>query len=674
MAKAPAAEGQSLGPGVTLNDRIIIYPDGPLPHLDGFRVLAYRAEDRTEPGRELVAYACTHGLPVRSRDMESVAGMEAVGWLGLIDSGTVRWPLSSSQVPMVVYQVPGGNRLMHQINQKIRPVQDTDLARRVAQPVANALRELRARGVTHRAVRPTNMFLSAERGGPVILGDCFTTPPGMGQPAVMEPIESGQCRPEGRGEGIFADDLYALGVTMLILYLGQNPAANVDDGAMILAKIERGSFGALLGDHRLSPLMNDAIRGLLHDELDRRWTLDDLDAWIDGTAAKAAVPRPEGRATRSLKFVGRDHYTTRGLAWTLCRNWSSGPTLMRGEELDAWLRRSVDDPDRALHVAAIVRTMNTGPAVAREANEDISVARLLNVLDPLGPIRYKGIAAMPDGLGPCIAMSFLERNDVPLFSEMLRRDIPHYWFETRQDPNWGAEESRISSLRQTVARPNWGHGIERVLYELNPTLACQSPLLKDDNVSRLPHLLPVLDGKVGKVERGTLPVDRHIAAFIARHFSDSVDGQLAMISDDADRDRRILGVVNLYATLQWKLGPKSLPGLATWLGRLADPIIDSYRSRSTRDRLRSQLPSVLERGDLAALNNLLDSQDTRQEDRSAFDEAVARYAETRSEIDDLEVSGAARRDEAVRIGQQAAAVTSTLVAMIAIAILFVVSL
>lgn len=674
MAKAPKGDGAARGPGVTLKDRITIYPEAPLPHLDGFRVLAYRAEDRAEPQRQMVAYACTHGLPVRTKDMETFAGVETVGWTTLVEFGQVNWPLTEGSVPMVVYEAPGGNRIMTDLKQKMRPVQENDLARRVARPVANLLREMRMRGTTHRAIRPTNMFLSGEKGGPVILGDCFTTPPGMGQAAVMEPIESGQCRPEGRGDGIFADDLYALGVTMAILYFGHNPAANVDDGAMLLAKAERGSFGALTGDSRMSPVIADALRGLLHDDIDRRWTLDDLEGWIEGQAAKAAVPRPEGRASRSFKFTGRDHYTTRGLAWTIFRNWSSGANLLRGEELEAWMRRGLDDPDGALHISAIGTTMAAGPAVAREANEDISVTRLINTLDPAGPIRYKGLAAMPDGLGACLAMSFLERNDVDLFAEMLRRDIPHYWFEAQQDPNWGAEESRIANLRTLAARPNWGYGIERVLYELNPTLACQSPLVKDDNVSRLPHLLPVLDAKASRVDRSALPIDRHIAAFIAKHFSENVDGQLSLVSDDSDKHKRLLGVVNLFATLQWKIGPQSLPGLAAWLGRIAGPILESYRSRTTREKLQGELPEVLERGNLTDLNNLLDSPDLRQEDLQGFQEAVARFEEAESEIQDLEVSGAARRGDAVRIGQQAAAVTSTMVAMIAISILFVVSL
>ncbi len=645
-----------------------------MPQLDGYRVLAYAAEDRTEPTRSLVAYACTHGLPVRTEEMDNMAGVETLGWTTLIEYGNVNWPLTEGNVPIIAYEQPGGGRLMNDINQKIRPVQENDLARRVARPVANMLREMRIRGVTHRAIRPTNMFLSGEKGGPIIVGDCFSSPPGMGQPAVMEPIESGQCRPEGRGEGVFADDLYALGVTLAILYFGQNPAANVDDGSMLLAKAERGSFGALTGDNRLSPVIADALRGLLHDDVDRRWTLDDLEGWIEGQAAKAAVPHPEGRASRSFKHTGRDHYTTRGLAWTIYRNWGTGANLLRNEELEGWMRRGLDDPDRALHVSAIGTTMSAGPAVAREANEDISVARLINILDPQGPIRYKGFAAMPDGLGPCLAMSFLERNDVELFAEMLRRDIPHYWFETQGDPNWSNEESNIANLRTIASRPNWGAGVERVLYELNPTLACQSPLIKDDNVARLPHLLPVLDNKAGRVDRTALPIDRHIAAFIARHYSESVDAQLALVSDDTDQHKRLLGVVNLFATLQWKLGPQSLPGLASWLGRIAEPILESYRSRTTREKLRGELPSVMESGKLSELNNLLDSPDLRQEDQAGFQEAVAQYSEADSEIEDLEISGAARRDEAVRIGQQAAAVTSTMVAMIAISVLFVVSL
>ncbi|MDP6885104.1 MAG: ABC transporter permease subunit, partial [Rhodospirillales bacterium] len=89
-----------------------------------------------------------------------------------------------------------------------------------------------------------------------------------------------------------------------------------------------------------------------------------------------------------------------------------------------------------------------------------------------------------------------------------------------------------------------GYGIERCLYELNPGLPCQSPHLNHDYVTRIRDLLPALDETANRVSEKTLPIDRHIAAFIAEIVRSGIQ---AVSRGQIEAARSVgLGRVDLY--------------------------------------------------------------------------------------------------------------------------------
>jgi hypothetical protein len=98
----------------------------------------------------------------------------------------------------------------------LRPWRESELLDLALRPAAQALEALHGAGLTHRAIRPDNVFQAA--GGPsgsgrkLVLGAAWAAAPGALQPAVFEPPNSAMCLPAGRGEGAPADDIYALGV------------------------------------------------------------------------------------------------------------------------------------------------------------------------------------------------------------------------------------------------------------------------------------------------------------------------------------------------------------------------------------------------------------------------------------------------------------------------------
>ena len=136
------------------------------------------------------------------------------------------------------------------------PWPEATLITQVLRPIAAVLEALQARGLTHRAVRADNVFDTGP-GAPVVLGPAWAAPPAMHQPALFEPPYSAAAHPAARGDGTIADDVYALGVLLIVLALGRNPLAELDEAAVLRLKLAHGSFAALTARERLPPVIAD---------------------------------------------------------------------------------------------------------------------------------------------------------------------------------------------------------------------------------------------------------------------------------------------------------------------------------------------------------------------------------------------------------------------------------
>ncbi|MGB0671522.1 MAG: hypothetical protein ACPGNT_08500, partial [Rhodospirillales bacterium] len=458
-AEAPAAPPRAKGPGIIMHDRYRLDPDTPLSDLDLPSAKAYLCEDRREAGRLLFCLICTPGLPTRADALVALKGVETPGILPLVDYGIIDWPPLGQRTTAIIYERPLGGRVADSHTSADFRVSEYELPKLIIEPLSGALLDFQNRGITHRAIRPNNLFFMDAEKTDIVLGDCVTAPPGFDQPLVFEPVERAMSSPAGRGDGDSRDDLYAFGVTLVFMLLGTNPLARMSEDALINTKLEQGTYTTLCGRERVPVPMLEPLRGMLSDDAHERWGPDELELWISGRKLTPIQKKATPKAESGFRFAGHDHVNRRTLARAMTRNVTDaakelrairtldekeiaeqnatpkrargpqhdeGPKLTKSGKLYAWVRRSLKEPDLAELIAGAVESATLKKGTP-EGSDDYLVAKVAMMFDPEGPIRYKGVGMMADALGPVTAVEYLRKETFKVPREILALDLGVFW-------------------------------------------------------------------------------------------------------------------------------------------------------------------------------------------------------------------------------------------------------
>ncbi len=500
------------------------------------------------------------------------------GMVQTAEWGMVDWPGETRRRFVIVLDRPGGNRVMPSLDTPQPPISEEDLVTGLLQPLLPSLKELAGRGLAHRGIRPDNFFyVDGGRRG-MVLGEGVTAPPAFDQPAVFETIECAMCDPVGRGEGTQANDLYALGVTLLFLLLGRNPVANTDEQEVLANKIEFGSYSALVGSYRVPLGLMEALRGLLSDDLKERWAIADLDMWLSGRRLSPKQAKLPQRSSRPFVFEEVDYSNARSLAHAFSIHYAEAGNVMRNKALDSWLRRSLGDEPRADALQNAVSSTAAAISGGGKGGEDRIVARGCIALDPPSPIRYRGFGVSVDGIGWALGASINDRDRRQLVSEVISSRLPIHWVAAQAKPK--AEDLRavqmLEKLPGMIEQVGIGYGFERCLYELNPSYRCLSPMFDRAYITSIQQVLPALEIVAQRNDRPDTPIDRHLVAFIAARAQRTVDELLRALATN-DAPTRNLAMLRLFAEIeeqQESLMP--VPHLAKWIAGLLDPVVNAF--------------------------------------------------------------------------------------------------
>jgi hypothetical protein len=657
--------------GLRLKDRFQIWSDASLGAFDSPSARAYAVTDTASGNEGFFALVSDGETLCRDDVLQAMQDVRANGLMRLVETGHIWWPRDQRRRRVMIFERPGGARLMENLASPVQQISESHAIRSVLAPAVSALSYLSVIGVVHRAIRPTNLFYSDSTRQSIILGECASAPPAYFQPALFETIESAMSHPAGRGNGVRGNDIYSLGVTLLYLLLGRNPVPHLNEKDLLAAKLAQGSFTTLVARAPIPTAMREPLRGMLQDDPVQRWDLADLQGWISERRLKPVQMISNDRAMRPIGFEGQNYYTCRNLAYALACNWRSGAMDDRKIELGSWIERSLGDNRRREAIERAFDSRFGGAGMSGELTARAMLnARISLALDPDAPLRYKTLSAMTDGIGAYIATHFSDANALQEFSELVRGGLAVFWLDLQPKSDREANNlvMMFRKLNGFLRDPRPGFGYERCLYELNPGQHCLCPLVERECVIDIAELLPALE-KIAKGMNEGLPFDRHLAAFIAAREKSDLSQALAMVGSRAQPMESAMGLLSLFAALQWRYGPESLPELTRWIMAGAEPLMGNYHHRSARKRAEAELPRVLQQGSIVGLYNFLLNGDLRKQDEAGFAEAVAAYAKAESEIAFLESGGATNPRRARELGYRIAALFTMGVGVAAIVLL-----
>jgi eukaryotic-like serine/threonine-protein kinase len=649
-------------------ERYRIHPDQPLPALDGpGGIRAFNATDERGSPKALFALVCRRDVAPRSEVLNQFSRFTRLPMVAPLRWAVVYWPPEKARRFVIILHQPGGERILPAPDASIDAWREDRVVRLVMNPLMPVFKELGGRNLTHRAIRADNLFFSDSTRESVVLGECFSLPPGMAQPSIYEPIDSAMSMPEGRGHGSPADDYYALGVLILVLLCGGNPVPGLNEYEVVEAKISKGSYAALVGDTRLSLPMVEVLRGLLCDDPEERWRHDDLQLWLNGRhlSPKQALLPP--KAARLFDFEGVEYNNASALSYAMGRDWPAALQVIKTPELERWIRRSLSDDVRAAAVAAATRAV-IGVGGGTAGVEDRLLSRVLIALDSQAPLRYKQVAVRIQGLSTAFAVNYSNEERRQTFAEIILHKLPQMWIEAQ--PQMRADivayVRSFDLVAMHLTKPRIGYGLERALYALNVSWPCQSLLLADDFVSDLGDLLPALErvAKQGRTERP--PMDWHIGGFVSARMKMTPDRAFSELAQDERPEIFNIGIVRLLGDVQEAVGPVRLPYLAAWCAGLLKPAVDKYRNRTRREQMTEMLRQLAGQGNLTALVKLVDNPDRRAVDEEGFRRARAEYASLVEQMNWLR-NGGLTKPAVVRAGaREASSVISGVVAAVAV--------
>jgi hypothetical protein len=564
-----------------------------------------------------------------------------------------------------ILEQPPGPLLAKDLRQPFQNYKEDTLRAHLVAPIFATLSSLHDRTLFHGAISPLNIYGTTGMGH-IMLGEAVTLPPGYRQPALFEPIERAQCRPEGKGDSGIEDDLFALGITTYLMAIGHNPLANLPDEELIRARLEVGTSTLLLNYAKLPSGILELVRGLCGDHPKQRWTLSELDNWLNGQRVAPRNVSHVAKAARALPFNGKEYSRARMLAGAFQSNPAEVRKLVESKEILRWLNRSLGDMPLYEEAHRMIEKTNL-----KDATDDMLAARMAMILDPQGPIRYKSVQVMPGAVGTFLAQAYVDQNvEVQkIIAEIISSDLISYWVSLpgNGSPFLLALDKEIDRARNYIQAPGMGNGLERALYEVERHAPCYSEYFGNQYILSPRQALPALSELASSSRRPTEPLDRHMSAFFAARMGRGKEILFTGSQKNKPEAERGLITLELLSQAQNRYSVDPLPKLAAWLLDNLSPALDRFHNRILRQNLQQNLSKIAAKGELDVLLRAVDSPQVVEGDLRGFREATRQFRHLSEQIKEVTVLIENKNTVGQAVGHRVAAGLAVMLAMVGVA-------
>lgn len=616
-----------------VKERFEIYFDRPLPDLDTNGAVAYEAKDKINPQRKLFALICNNDYSPRLSMLPYLKAIDHPNLLKLVEYSTIYYTPQKSYNMALIYNQPNGPKVSGALDpDKMNAARFKSLIL----SLGSACEALKNYNLTHRAIRPDNLFYKDASREEFVLGDCAASFPGLYQPAPYETINNMLALPQARGNGVSSDDMYATGVVMLACVLGHEISSPLTNTELVNLKLKKGSFAALSDNEKMSAHFSPVIKALLEDNSDTRWNHLQVYNFLEGKTTGFTSGEVFDRSVKALTINNEKFYTVKSAVLAMLDYQDEALTLIKNGKLLEWIKNGLENEKLYAKIDKII-SQNKEKEDAKFLVEQVCIT-----LDPGMPIKTGDIFVFPGGIPKAIFYYLKNSKNLDAFYALLGSDLIKLWYQEQPSLHSPANSSEFKTY---IARSDYGYGIDRIMYDFDDDLPCTSPLLGNEFVNTPAKLLRALDDNYSK-SKETQPFDRNIIAYLRCKMGKKIDGLLTDINAHQDA-LQMSAVMRLYAAIQNKSGPVQVINLCQWLVNFSKPIIQSFHNIKYQKYLEHELVKIAKNGKIIELCNILEDDDARQKDRSEYSDALKKINLLMSERNRI-MSGSSKLDEEAR--------------------------
>ncbi len=622
---------------IPFNEDITILTDQPRPALRRGNVQVFSARGEGRAPSNLLAYICDPQLTPRLLKAPNQTSISNPHLMSLISSGSVQWGSDKQRKFCFIYEDTIGLPLVNGLEKTALGIKPESLMSGLIKPMVGVLYDLQNTEMGHGAIRPQNMYgqFTATGVDKFVLGECLTLPPGYDQPVLYETIARGMTNPAARGSGTIKDDLYSFGVTLAVLMRNHDSMAGFSDDEIIRAKVSQSSFTALFGKENLNGSHVDLIRGLLQDDDGLRWTISDIEGWLESRRQTPKTGARKRKAGRPLTINNEKYIYPELVAYDIYKHPSESARLIDNGEFGQWISRSLEDKDTETRLDRLKEYIEDGGQ--KEMREKRLLTCMSMALHPEAPLRYESLAIMPQGFGTAFSETVMKKGNIRPYLDIIQMRTVVNWLEVQEigTVDISAIFSRFDACRNYLSQAPSGFGFERCLYEMDVECACLSDKIAFYD-ARDPEGVLFAFEEISKQNMNPVRLfDRHVTAFLMTRDRKNIEPYLHDLNS-TNEQKRLLGELLTLATIQKRTRSAAVPHLAKWFNSQRDIFLSRIHDRQERDRISISMDKIADSGDLSRLLTLLDNPQMKMADATNFRRAMQEYHGLERESNALE--------------------------------------
>lgn len=597
---------------------------------------AYAAVDRdNENDNEHYALVFKKNLPLRLTEIITFSTLKVEGIVLPKLYGLTKISNLGNEIYFVtIMPKPKGQSLKALMDNGIK-FDESFLMGKILRPVLNTINHLHRNSITYGKINPYNIFI--DEHGVVSLAEIISEACGHSQLTFYETTEMAQAQKFGKGHGNEKIDYYALGITLFTLTSGKL-FIEVDPAETVKAKLYKGTYELLTNVGHVPNKISTLIKGLVIDNAEQRWGFTEVDGVLQGRVYSDKII-DTSFIPRAIIFNGKDFYSRKSLAFAMYQEWDLAVEFVKTDKIKKWLQSSASEEV----VVEILHSVNFQIPAGKmtEARvfsiDDERLIRTLIMMDPDGPIRINNTSFHKDGMG-LLFISSLNSGFADVVQVIAGALISNIFSSYEYISNVYGNQGNMSYLIpiykciEFISKSEVGFGIERCIYDLNPTLICQSNLVKEDFCLSGKDVLRCLEGKNASFE--DIAAKKTLACFIASKLGCNVNYKLKELDKFPQIQKsKIFQLTNIFAIAQRQFKVGALSSLTLgFRDALKDILSIHIKGVSIKNSLFEQIDKAAQSGSIQTLITAAASPTMLAKNAAGFAKAVQRSSEIAYEI------------------------------------------